>query len=66
MEPKKRTTRLNPETTTTTPTTTSVTNAQQKAMIDQGVTAAQAARDANTNGVDSHNSGNRARKELSN
>ncbi|GJZ78193.1 reverse transcriptase domain-containing protein [Tanacetum coccineum] len=59
MEPKKRTTRLNPETTTTTPTTTSVTNAQQKAMIDQGVTAAQAARDANTNGVDSHNSGNR-------
>ncbi|GKB40074.1 hypothetical protein Tco_0885016, partial [Tanacetum coccineum] len=53
------TTRLNPETTTTTPTTTSVTNAQLKAMIDQGVTAAQAARDANTNGVDSHNSGNR-------
>ncbi|GJW91703.1 hypothetical protein Tco_0169256 [Tanacetum coccineum] len=57
MAPKKRTTRLNPETTTTTPTTTSVTNAQLKAMIDQGVTTALAAHDANTNGVDSHNSG---------
>ncbi|GKD55659.1 hypothetical protein Tco_1289046 [Tanacetum coccineum] len=56
MAPKKRTMRLNPETTTTTSATTSVTNAQLKAMIDQGVTAALAARDANTNGVDSHNS----------
>ncbi|GJZ14309.1 putative reverse transcriptase domain-containing protein [Tanacetum coccineum] len=39
--------------------TTSVTNAQLKAMIDQGVTDALAARDAdrNTNGDDSHNSG---------
>ncbi|GKB79284.1 putative reverse transcriptase domain-containing protein [Tanacetum coccineum] len=57
--PKKRTTRLNPETTTTTPATTSVINAQMKAMIDQGVTAALAARDAdrNTNGDDSHISG---------
>ncbi|GKD57661.1 hypothetical protein Tco_1291048 [Tanacetum coccineum] len=56
MAPKKRTTRLNPETTTTTPATTSVSNAQLKAMIDQGVTAALAARDAdrNTNGDDSH------------
>ncbi|GJW24675.1 putative reverse transcriptase domain-containing protein [Tanacetum coccineum] len=52
MAPKKRTTRLNPETTTTTPATTSVTNAQLQAMIDQGVTAALAARDAirSTNG----------------
>ncbi|GKC04888.1 putative reverse transcriptase domain-containing protein [Tanacetum coccineum] len=59
MAPKKRTTRLNLETTTTTPTTTSVTNAQLKAMIDQGVTATLAARDAdrNTNGDDSHISG---------
>ncbi|GJS23088.1 reverse transcriptase domain-containing protein [Tanacetum coccineum] len=59
MAPKKRTTRLNPETTTTTPATTSVTNAQLKAMIDQGVTAALAARDGdrNTNGDDSHISG---------
>ncbi|GJW08884.1 putative reverse transcriptase domain-containing protein [Tanacetum coccineum] len=53
----KRATRSNtaPETTNT----TSVTNAQLQAMIDQGVTASLAARDAdrNTNGDDSHNSG---------
>ncbi|GKD46560.1 reverse transcriptase domain-containing protein [Tanacetum coccineum] len=58
----KRTTRLNtaPETTNT----TSVTNAQLQAMIDQGVTAALAARDANrsTNGDDSHNSGTGVRR----
>ncbi|GJZ72757.1 putative reverse transcriptase domain-containing protein [Tanacetum coccineum] len=44
-----------PETTNT----TSVTNAQLQAMIDEGVTAALAARDAdrNTNSDDSHNSG---------
>ncbi|GJU33516.1 reverse transcriptase domain-containing protein [Tanacetum coccineum] len=51
----KRTTRANPTDTTA---TTSVTNAQLKAMIDQGVTAALAARDADRsmNGDDSHNS----------
>ncbi|GJT09953.1 putative reverse transcriptase domain-containing protein [Tanacetum coccineum] len=53
----KRATRSNtaPETTNT----TFVTNAQLQAMIDQGITAALAARDAdrNTNGDDSHNSG---------
>ncbi|GJW98033.1 hypothetical protein Tco_0179841 [Tanacetum coccineum] len=53
----KRATRSNtaPETTTT----VTVTNAQLKAMIDQGVTTALAARDANrsTNGDDSHVSG---------
>ncbi|GJW05580.1 hypothetical protein Tco_1564436 [Tanacetum coccineum] len=51
----KRATRSNiaPETTNT----TSVTNAQLQAMINQGVTTALASRDANTNGVDSHNSG---------
>ncbi|GKA63880.1 reverse transcriptase domain-containing protein [Tanacetum coccineum] len=53
----KRATRSNttPETTNT----TSVTNAQLQAMIDQGVTVALAARDAdrNTNDDDSHNSG---------
>ncbi|GJW69361.1 putative reverse transcriptase domain-containing protein [Tanacetum coccineum] len=38
-------------------TTTSVTNAQLQAMIDKGVTAALAARDANRNGDDSHTSG---------
>ncbi|GJY05404.1 hypothetical protein Tco_0371344 [Tanacetum coccineum] len=41
---------------------TSVTNAQLQAMIIQGVTSALAARDANTNGVDSHNSGTGARR----
>ncbi|GKA66637.1 hypothetical protein Tco_0766445, partial [Tanacetum coccineum] len=63
MTPKKRTMRLNPETTTTTPATTSVTNAQLKAMIDQGITAALAARDAdrNMNGDDSHISGTSVR-----
>ncbi|GJZ47231.1 reverse transcriptase domain-containing protein [Tanacetum coccineum] len=52
----KRTTRANPADTTA---TTSVTNAQLKAMIDQGVTDALAARDAdrNTNGDDNHNLG---------
>ncbi|GKB34953.1 reverse transcriptase domain-containing protein [Tanacetum coccineum] len=64
MAPKKRTTRLNPETTTTIPATTSVTNAQLQAMIDQGVIAALAARDAirSTNGEDSHNSGTNVRR----
>ncbi|GKF48588.1 hypothetical protein Tco_0141839, partial [Tanacetum coccineum] len=32
------------------------------AMIDQGITAVLAAHDANTNGVDSHNSGTGARR----
>ncbi|GKA36442.1 reverse transcriptase domain-containing protein [Tanacetum coccineum] len=54
---QKRATRSNvaPETTNT----TSVTNAQLQAMINQGVTAALAAREAdrNTNGDDSHISG---------
>ncbi|GJR85538.1 putative reverse transcriptase domain-containing protein [Tanacetum coccineum] len=58
----KRTTRSNtaPETTNT----TSVTNAQLQTMIDQGVTTALAARDANrsTNGDDSHNSGTGVRR----
>nr|GEW53005.1 putative reverse transcriptase domain-containing protein [Tanacetum cinerariifolium] len=59
MEPKQ-TTRSTPIITTPSPettTTTSVTNAQLQAMIDQGVTAALAARDANRNGDDSHTSG---------
>ncbi|GJX08011.1 hypothetical protein Tco_0195943 [Tanacetum coccineum] len=56
MPPRKAPrTRTTPATTTN---TTSVTNAQLQAMIDQGVTAALATRDANrsTNGEDSHNS----------
>ncbi|GJX64804.1 reverse transcriptase domain-containing protein [Tanacetum coccineum] len=52
----KRTTRARPAPETTT-TTTYVTNAQLQAMIDQGVTAALAARDATRNGDDSHTSG---------
>nr|GEU64983.1 hypothetical protein [Tanacetum cinerariifolium] len=59
----KRTTRANPATITTT-TTTSVTNAQLEALIEQDVSRALAARDAdrNTNGDDSHNSGTCARR----
>ncbi|GJS73830.1 putative reverse transcriptase domain-containing protein, partial [Tanacetum coccineum] len=56
----KRATRSTPVTTTTDPTataTTNVTNAQLQAMIDQGVSAALAARDATRNGTDSHSSG---------
>ncbi|GJS62855.1 putative reverse transcriptase domain-containing protein [Tanacetum coccineum] len=57
----KRTTRANPADTTA---TTSVTNSQLKEMIDQGITDALAARDAdrNTNGDDSHNSGTCVRR----
>ncbi|GJS12163.1 hypothetical protein Tco_0368959 [Tanacetum coccineum] len=49
---------------TTTTNTTYVTNAQLQAMIDQGVAAALATRDANrsTNGEDSHNSGTGVRR----
>ncbi|GJV39081.1 putative reverse transcriptase domain-containing protein, partial [Tanacetum coccineum] len=64
MAPKQAT-RSTPVTTTPTPTattTTSVTNAQLQAMIDQGVTAALAARDANRNGDDSHTSGTCGRR----
>ncbi|GJR67286.1 reverse transcriptase domain-containing protein [Tanacetum coccineum] len=52
----KRTTRSTPTTTTT---TTPVTNAQLKALIDQGIVDALAARDADKsmNGDDNHNSG---------
>ncbi|GJU25887.1 putative reverse transcriptase domain-containing protein [Tanacetum coccineum] len=56
----KRAIRSTPVTTTPTPTTTtttSVTNAQLQVMINQGVTVALAARDANRNGDDSHTSG---------
>ncbi|GJX93729.1 reverse transcriptase domain-containing protein [Tanacetum coccineum] len=52
----KRTTRARPAPETTT-TTTSVTNAQLQAMINQGVTAVLATRDANRASDDSHTSG---------
>ncbi|GJY73281.1 reverse transcriptase domain-containing protein [Tanacetum coccineum] len=61
----KRATRSTSVTTTPAPTattTTSVTNAQLQAMIDQGVTAALAARDANRNGDDSHTLGTGGRR----
>ncbi|GJW74121.1 putative reverse transcriptase domain-containing protein [Tanacetum coccineum] len=64
IAPKRRTTRLNLETTpaVTATATTTITNAQLQAMIDQGVTAVLVARDANTNGVDNYNSGTCARR----
>ncbi|GKA90618.1 reverse transcriptase domain-containing protein [Tanacetum coccineum] len=64
MPPRKAPrTRTTPATTTN---TTSVTNAQLQAMIDQGVTAALAARDANrsTNGEDSINFRNGCPEEM--
>ncbi|GKA44510.1 reverse transcriptase domain-containing protein, partial [Tanacetum coccineum] len=63
IAPKKRTTRASPATTTTT--TTSVTNAQLKALIDQGVADALATRDADRsmNGDDSNNSGTGVRRQ---
>ncbi|GJV50956.1 putative reverse transcriptase domain-containing protein [Tanacetum coccineum] len=68
MAPKRKTTRLNPSATPTpvtdTHTTTSVTNAQIQAMINEGVTAALAARDATRNGDDSHTSGTGARRPV--
>ncbi|GJW58054.1 putative reverse transcriptase domain-containing protein [Tanacetum coccineum] len=68
MAPKRRTMRLNPGATptpvTNTQTTTSVTNAQIQAMINEGVTAALAARDATKNGDDSHTSGTGARRPV--
>nr|GEZ99228.1 hypothetical protein [Tanacetum cinerariifolium] len=62
MAPKKRTTRASPATTSTT--TIPVTNAEFKALIDQGVADALAACDADRsmNGDDSHNSGMGSRR----
>ncbi|GJT86697.1 hypothetical protein Tco_1068414 [Tanacetum coccineum] len=59
----KRPTRSTPATTTTP--TTSVTNAQLKALIDQGVANALAAHDADRsrNGEDSHDSGTGVRRQ---
>ncbi|GJX95126.1 putative ribonuclease H-like domain-containing protein [Tanacetum coccineum] len=68
MAPKRRTTGLNPGATpppvTDSHTTTSVTNAQLQAMIDEGVTAVLAARDATRNGDDSHTLGTGARRPV--
>nr|GEZ31766.1 hypothetical protein [Tanacetum cinerariifolium] len=64
MAPKKRTTRATPATTTT-PTTT-VTNAQLQALIDRGVAAALAERDANIsrNCDNKNNSGTGGRRQM--
>nr|GEX44549.1 hypothetical protein [Tanacetum cinerariifolium] len=63
MAPKKRTTRASPATTTTT--TTPVTNAELKALIDQGVADTLAARDSDksVNGDESHNSRTGVRRQ---
>ncbi|GJZ08239.1 putative reverse transcriptase domain-containing protein [Tanacetum coccineum] len=59
MAPKRatRTTRATTTPAPTATTTTNVTNAQLQTMINQGVSAALAARDATRNGTDSHSSG---------
>ncbi|GKA91388.1 putative reverse transcriptase domain-containing protein [Tanacetum coccineum] len=64
MPPKRRTTRATPATTTV-PTTT-VTNAQLQALIDQGVAAALAERDASRSrdGDNSHGSGTGGRRQV--
>nr|GEW01372.1 putative reverse transcriptase domain-containing protein [Tanacetum cinerariifolium] len=64
MEPKKRTTRATPATITT-PTTT-VTNAQLHALIDQGIAAALAERDANRskNGDNNNDSRTGGRRQM--
>nr|GEV33001.1 hypothetical protein [Tanacetum cinerariifolium] len=61
----KRTTRSTPATTTTTTTTTPVTNAQLKALIDQGIADALVARnvDRSLNGEDIHDSGTGVRRQ---
>ncbi|GJZ91929.1 putative ribonuclease H-like domain-containing protein, partial [Tanacetum coccineum] len=68
MAPRGRPTRLNPNATPTpvtdTHTTTSVTNSQIQATINEGVTAALAARDATRNGDDSHTSRTGARRPM--
>ncbi|GJU42413.1 putative reverse transcriptase domain-containing protein [Tanacetum coccineum] len=64
MAPKRKTrsTPVTPTPALETTTTTTVTNAHLQAMIDQGVTAALAARDATRNGDDSHTSGTGVRR----
>nr|GEV89208.1 hypothetical protein [Tanacetum cinerariifolium] len=66
MAPKRttRSTQVPPVIPTPTATTTIVTEAQLQALINQGVTAILAARDAlkSTNGDDNHNSGTGVRR----
>ncbi|GKE34089.1 hypothetical protein Tco_1453411 [Tanacetum coccineum] len=66
MAPRKRTTRALPATTTT-PTSTPVIDAQLRALIERGVAAVLAERDADRsrNGDDSHDSGTGGRRQAS-
>ncbi|GJY78475.1 hypothetical protein Tco_0484276 [Tanacetum coccineum] len=66
MALRKRTTRALPATTTT-PTSTPITDAQIRALIEQGVVAVLVERDAdrNRNGDDSHDSGTGGRRQVS-
>ncbi|GJX62289.1 putative reverse transcriptase domain-containing protein [Tanacetum coccineum] len=66
MPPNKRTTRASPGTTTTT--TTPITDAQLRALIEQGVATALAEHDIDRsrNGDDSHDSGTSRRRQVSN
>ncbi|GJV29871.1 reverse transcriptase domain-containing protein [Tanacetum coccineum] len=66
MAPRKRTARASPATTTT-PTSTPVTNAQLRTLIERGIAAVLAERDADIsrNGDDSHDSGTGGRRQAS-
>ncbi|GJW41383.1 putative reverse transcriptase domain-containing protein [Tanacetum coccineum] len=66
MAPRKRTTRASPATTTT-PTSTPVTDTQLRTLIERGIAAMLAERDADRsrNGDDSHNSGTGGRRQVS-
>ncbi|GKB65903.1 putative reverse transcriptase domain-containing protein, partial [Tanacetum coccineum] len=66
MAPRKRTTRASPATTTT-PTSTPVTDAQLRTLIERGVAAVLAERDADRsrNGDDNHDSGTGGRRQAS-
>ncbi|GJT05581.1 reverse transcriptase domain-containing protein [Tanacetum coccineum] len=66
MAPRKRTARASPATTTT-PTSTPVTDAQLRTLIERGVAAVLAERDADRsrNGDDSHDSGTGGRRQAS-
>ncbi|GKD15718.1 putative reverse transcriptase domain-containing protein, partial [Tanacetum coccineum] len=66
MAPRKRTTRASPVTTTT-PTSTPITDAQLRTLIERGVAAVLAERNADRsrNGDDSHDSGTGGRRQVS-
>ncbi|GJY07358.1 hypothetical protein Tco_0374412 [Tanacetum coccineum] len=67
MPPKRRTTRVSPATTTT-PTSTPITDTQLRELIERGIDAVLAERDADRsrNGNDNHDSGTGGRRQVSN